>query len=165
MVANLKNLLDSAAYQILEQEIERNTISLFRLGEDHFTFAKSVHRTHWRQKISRCYYGAYNVRRAVRLYYEGHFRTDVSDHKQSAEFPNGFPNAETYKVQLGTLRDDRNLADYEHDATENDLILSVMDAERLTQDFINDARSFLKALGVKIGKTTQTTQRGLMRMK
>jgi hypothetical protein len=149
MIENLKGLLDNAASKILEDELERNAVSLFKLGEEHFGFARSLHKNYWRQKVSRSYYGAYNVRRAVRLFNDGHFKTDVSDHSEAA-FPTGFPNAGTYKVQIQTLRNDRNLADYEHDAIENDLILSVADAERITQSFINDARAFLKAQGVNI---------------
>lgn len=150
LVENLRGVLDPAACALLEQEIDRNTVDLFHFGEQHYTFAKSVSRTHWRQKVSRLYYGAYNVRRAVQLHTEGVFKTDVSDHKNMDAFPSAFPNSSTYKNQLVVLRDDRNLADYAHDAVETDLVLTVADAEKLVSDFVADSRHFLTSRGLTI---------------
>ena len=122
---------------------------LFVLGEEHYRFAVQIPGKHWRQKISRFYYGAYNVRRAVRLRYDGGYSTDLSDHKKP-DLPDKFPDKNTYEVQIKTLRDDRNLADYDHTADEADLVIALSDAERLVDDFIKDARDFLAAQGVKV---------------
>jgi hypothetical protein len=150
MLENLRGVLDANACVAIEQEINRNVVGLFQLGEDHVRFAKAANRIDWRQKISRLYYGAYNVRRAVQLHTDGGYKTDVSDHKNINEFPLQFPNSSTYKVQLVTLRDDRNLSDYSHDVSEADLILSVSDAEKLVTAFIADARRFLNSRGLTL---------------
>ncbi len=150
LLENLRGVVDTAACAAIEEEINRNVVGLFRLGEHHFTFAKAASRTDWRQKISRFYYGAYNVRRAVQLQTDGVYRTDVSDHKSIDEFPPHFPNSSTYKVQLVTLRDDRNLSDYSHDVSEADLILSVSDAEALVTTFVADAKKFLISRGLTL---------------
>ena len=55
-----------------------------------------------------------------------------------------------YQQGLVDLRDDRNEADYNHDADEADLTLTQNDAEALVTDFINDARYFLNSRGVTL---------------
>src|SRR4051812_26673109 len=78
LLRNVQHVLDSAAIEALQAEIDRNVIALFRLGDDHLEFARAILTAHWRQKISRLYYGAFNMRRAVALHYAGHFATDVT---------------------------------------------------------------------------------------
>ncbi len=150
MLENLRHFLDTSACNAIQQEIDKNVKALFLLGEEHFQFAKQTPKKLWRQRISRLYYGAYNVRRAVVLHNDGIYRTDASDHKNMHNIPDTFPNKDKYKIQLVTLRDDRNLADYDHDAGEPDLILSQDTAETLVADFIKDARNFLKNRGVNV---------------
>jgi hypothetical protein len=150
MLENLRHILDANACSTIQGEINNNVKSLFLLGEEHFHFARQTQRRFWRQRISRLYYGAYNIRRAVQLLCNGTYRTDVSDHSKIGELIDSFPNKDTYKRKLTDLREDRNLADYSHDANESDLILSQDDAEALITEFINDARNFLNNRGVNV---------------
>jgi len=150
MLENLRHILDTKACNVIQHEIDKNVKALFGLGEEHFRFAKQTQKKLWRQRISRLYYGAYNVRRAVELHTEGIYRTDASDHKNMHNIPDTFPNQDKYKSRLVNLRDDRNLADYDHDAGEPDLILTQDTAETLVADFIKDARDFLENRGVNV---------------
>jgi hypothetical protein len=147
MLANLRHILDSAAFDAIQSEITLNVRLLFELGESHHAFARQLPMQHWRQRISRLYYGAYNVRRAVNLHENGAFRTDVDDHKKT-ELPSNLNNASTYSVRLRDLREDRNLSDYDHTAVELDLVLTQNEAELIVTDFITDARTYLVGRGV-----------------
>lgn len=148
--ANIAHIITRTSLQRIDGELDRNVIALFRLGESHYAFARSLQVNEWRQKISRFYYGAYNVQRAIRLKVEGAFSTDSTDHKVIGQLPDTFPNRATYGNQLTTLREDRNLADYSHDSTSTDLVISVADAETLVFDFIQDSRAFLLSLGLTL---------------
>ena len=64
---NLVNVVDGAAISAIEDEICVNVIQLYALGRTHYFFALRQNNRSWRQKISRLYYAAYNVSRAVRL--------------------------------------------------------------------------------------------------
>jgi hypothetical protein len=143
MLENLRHILDDDACDSIQKRIDENVILLFRLGESHFNFARNTSSRYWRQRISRFYYGAYNVRRALQLNYSGIYRTDTSDHKEVGNFPNGFPNVNTYSRRLVDLRDDRNIADYDHSAEEEDLVLTQSEAENLVSSLIKDAKTFL----------------------
>jgi hypothetical protein len=150
MLENLRHVLDTDACNAIQNEIDDNVKALFALGEGHFQFAKQTQKTFWRQRISRLYYGAYNVRRAVQLHFSGDYQTDVSDHKKIGLLPDGFPNRLRYKQALVDLRDDRNEADYNHLVDESQLLLTQDDAESLVTDFIKDARNFLNNRGVSV---------------
>lgn len=150
MLDNLKGVLDGSACSSLESEIHRITVALFHFGEEHFTFGKSINRVHWRQKISRYYYGAYNVKRAIQLHVNGVYNEDVSDHKNIDVFPDAFPNKSTYKIQLVTLRNDRNIADYGFESQESDLVIPVLDAEALIESFVRDSKTYLSKRGVML---------------
>lgn len=150
VIRNLAGILSAAELAKLQQEIVANVVGLFRLGESHFTFAQGVPTAQWRQKISRLYYGAYNVRRAVALKHDGSFATDVSDHKNVDSIPDRLANAGIYRIKLLNLRDDRNLADYNHLAIEADLLISQVDCEALVGDFIRDAKAYLNTEGVSL---------------
>src|SRR4051812_16045429 len=93
LMRNLGGVLSTVELDKLRQEYLANVVGLFRLGEAHFSFAKGVAASQWRQRVSRFYYGAYNVRRAVPLKHDGPFATDVSDHKNIDEIPDKLPNA------------------------------------------------------------------------
>lgn len=82
MLTNLRHILDQAACNAIQSEIDQNAKLLFHLGESHYLFAKQLGRQHWRQRISRFYYGAYNIRRAVSFHENGSFGTEVDDHKK-----------------------------------------------------------------------------------
>lgn len=145
---NLAHVLDVANQQALQAEIEANVRALYALGTEHHTFAMGLADAHWRQVMSRLYYGAYNCVRAARFCDNGHYSTESGDHKKVADLPAGFPNAPTYSVQLPLLRDDRNICDYDHSAEEADLAISVADARALVTDLVTDARRFIVNKGI-----------------
>lgn len=147
MLSNLRSFLDHPSCERIQEEINKNVKLLFELGLYHYDFAKSLQKRDWRQRISRFYYGAYNLRRAIRLHESGSFSTEVDDHKKN-QLPDDFNNASTYAVQLPILRDDRNLADYDHTAVESDLVLTQEDVEILVKDFFIDSRAYLTSRGV-----------------
>lgn len=148
MRANLVHLLDAPAVSALDAAISANVVGLFRLGEYHFSFGASQPTSDWRQRVSRLYYGAYNVQRAIRLHETGSYSTDSTDHKKINELPGGFPRSSFFAVQLPVLREDRNLCDYDHSAVESDLAISVADAVDLVRELINEGRAYLASRGV-----------------
>lgn len=150
VIRNLDGLLTPIEIEKIRREVVQNVIALFQLGEDHFAFAKTIANIYWRQKISRYYYSAYNIRRAVSLKYDGTFATDVSDHKKMDQIPEKVANVDIYRVRLANLREDRNLADYNHLAQESDLVISVADCETLVEEFRRDARLYLIGEGVAL---------------
>lgn len=149
MLTNLRHILDQAACNAIQSEIDQNAKLLFHLGESHYLFAKQLGRQHWRQRISRFYYGAYNIRRAVSFHENGSFGTEVDDHKKT-ELPRSLNNSSTYTNQLRVLRDDRNLSDYDHTAVEDDLVLSQDESEAFVEGFLSDARAYLISRGVAL---------------
>jgi hypothetical protein len=150
MLENIRHLLDQKACDAIQDEIDKNVKALFDLGLGHFNFAKQTPSQYWRQRISRLYYGAYNVRRALQLHYNGDYNTDVSDHKKIYNMPDDLPNNEIYKRHLVDMREDRNIADYDHSASESDLTLTQDEAEKIVTDFIADVRTFLMNRGISL---------------
>ncbi len=150
MLENIRHVVGNDAVRQIQKEIDKNVRELFALGNEHLTFSKQIPNRSWRQKISRLYYGAFNARRAIVLHFSGDYHTDVSDHKNVGKLPDSFPNKETYSIQLRDLREDRNLADYDHSATVDDLLRPLEESERIVDQFISDARSFLENRGVRI---------------
>lgn len=149
MLANLRHILDTTGCDAIQSEINVNVKLLFELGKSHHVFARQLSQQYWRQRISRLYYGAYNVRRAVNLHENGSFRTDIDDHKKT-ELPSGLNNASTYSIRLRDLREDRNLSDYDHTAIESDLVLTQDEAELIVTDFLDDASRYLVSRGVTL---------------
>jgi len=150
LLKNLAHVLDQAALDEIEAEVDANVTGLLILGESHLAFALTIPKGEWRQRISRLYYAVYNVKRAVSLKYDGSFSTDSSDHQKIDGLPPNFNNQATYSSKLKNLRDDRNLADYSHLAKESDLLIPCDDVESMANDFITDAKAFLKNLGLQI---------------
>jgi len=150
MQTNLANLLSHASIVSIEGAITENVVQLYRLGRNHYLFARRQTNRDWRQKISRFYYGAYNVSRSVRLAHNGEFNTDVSDHKKIESLPPGFPNTALYQNQLIALREDRNLCDYDHTSSITSLALDVVSTESLVTNFLVDARTFLASKGITL---------------
>jgi hypothetical protein len=130
---------------LFDAEVKANVLQLFSLGENHYQFAKSLQTTHWRQVVSRAYYGAYGVSRAVRLAVDGQYSQEAKDHARVGQLPEDFPKKNTYANRLRLLRDDRNLCDYDHTAVETDLGMSSTDALALVREFVQHARSYLRA--------------------
>lgn len=145
---NLSSILSLAALSRIESEIEANAIALLNLGERYYRFAMSQSAPNWRQKVSRLYYAAYNVARAVRLYTSGEYFTDTKDHQRFDRLPQDFPSRERYVNQLSMLREDRNMSDYDHTARAADLVLRSTQSAALVTEFLDDARSYLQARGL-----------------
>lgn len=150
LINNLSGILTIAELDKLRREIDSNVIELFGLGLSHFQFACAIDKAHWRQRISRLYYGAYNVRRAIALKHNGSFSTDSSDHSKVDSIPDSVNDVAIYKSRLVNLREDRNLSDYNHLATEADLISSPDDYQTLVSNFISDAKAYLATQGIQI---------------
>jgi hypothetical protein len=140
---NLAHVLDQPALAMIQAEINRNVRQLFALGESHFTFAKNQPPRYWRQKVSRCYYGAYNVSRALRLASTGDYSTESDDHKRIGQLPDGMPDRDRFSNGLKGLREDRNSCDYDHTISESHLIMVPDDAIQLVGEFVNVADKYL----------------------
>lgn len=148
MIRNLNHLLAQAELDKLTAELDRNVRLLFELGLTHYNFASSLNDADWRQKVSRLYYGAYNVRRSISLKYNGTFSTDNSDHKNVDQLPDTLNNKEAHSVNLRNFREDRNLCDYSHQAVMPDLVQAPADWQAFAQAFIADSRVYLAQQGV-----------------
>ena len=147
---NLVNVIDGNAMQAIEREIELNAIKLYLLGKTHYLFAIKQNRNAWRQRISRLYYGGYNVSRSIRLCVSGEYSSDLSDHKKIGSLPDDFPNNATYSVRLAALREDRNLCDYDHTVRCADLSNGTNEATELVESFLQDTRTYLGNRGIAI---------------
>ena len=147
---NLSHILNNDALQAIEEEIEENVHALYKLALTQFRFAKKQPPVHWRQKISRLYYAAYNGSKATRLYINGEFSTDVKDHKKVGGLPDDFPQKATYSNQLSVLREDRNLADYDHASSAGDLTNSTTESLIIVTNFLLDVHSYLSAKGLPL---------------
>lgn len=147
---NLVNVVDAGAISAIETEILSNVAQLYTLGKSHYYFAIRQNNRSWRQKISRLYYAAYNVSRALRLCVNGEYSMESSDHRKIEILPNDFPNKNRYENRLGVLREDRNLCDYDHTARIVDLVVSVNEATELVQQFLKDTQSYVKQRGVNL---------------
>ncbi len=150
LMRNLAGVLQPQQIKKNQIEVEENVMALLRLAYDHFEFAQSVPSIHWRQKVSRLYYAAYNGRRALMLKYDGSFSTDSSDHKNVDKLPDTLANCSMHKSKLKDLRDDRNLCDYSHLASETDLLMAANDAEVFVEGFLKDIKDFLGTQGMTL---------------
>jgi len=140
----LSEILDNPSLEKIQNEIDNNVMALFKLGINHYEFAVKLDRKDWRHKMSRFYYAAYHVARAIRFHNSGIYSTDSEDHKRIGDLPKGFPNKERYADNLPILRDDRNICDYNHAAVENNTEFGIVDSQSLVEDFIRDAKDYLK---------------------
>jgi hypothetical protein len=150
LIRNLALILSPIELQKIQNEVDNNVISLYALGIGHYEFAMAIPVREWRQNISRLYYAAYNIKRAVSLKNEGLFSTDSSDHTKIDILPDSFDNVATYRSRLKALRDDRNLSDYSHAAAEADLLYGVAVSRTMVSDFVQDAKKFLLDNGVQV---------------
>ncbi len=147
---NLSYILDSDALKAIETEIENNVHALYKLALDQFRFAQRQPPRHWRQKVSRLYYAAYNGSKATRLYISGEFSTDVKDHKKVGNLPSDFPRVSTYSNRLLVLREDRNLSDYDHVSSARDLTNSTTESLEIVAEFLLDVRKYLSTKGLTL---------------
>src|SRR5687767_2840594 len=90
---NLVTVVSADALDAIESEIARNARGLLALADDHLDHALRFRKkVGWRQAVSRLYYAGYNAFRATRLYVDGHYSTDGSDHKRLSTLPDDFPD-------------------------------------------------------------------------
>lgn len=150
LIKNLAHILTATEIQKIHSAVLAEASALFALGDSHFSFAMSLPTAEWRQNISRLYYAAYNFKRAVTLMNDGGFSTESGDHQKIDILPDSIENKEIYKARLKHLRDDRNLCDYSHLATEQDLLITVTDARALVTNFMSDTKKFLLDKGVHL---------------
>ena len=150
MIRILSPLISNRAIKQLESELKHQTVQLFKLGESHFEFARKLPEIEWRQRVSRGYYGVYNCKRALALYVNGQYSTDASDHKKISEIPDDFPERETRVTRLRDLREDRNTCDYDHAATEHDLLIDPKEIIDFCSSFILDIKKYLTNKGCRI---------------
>ena len=143
-------MIDEGAIAAIESEILANAAQLYSLGRNHYLFATRQNNRAWRQKISRFYYAAFNISRAIRLCVAGDYATDVTDHKKIECLPDDFPNKSRYSNQLSVLREDRNLCDYDHTAKLTDLVVGVAETNELVEQFMDEARGYLRQRGVAL---------------
>lgn len=141
----LRGVLNKGSAAAFDAEVRTNVVQLFGLGEQHLEFAKAIPVIQWRQVVSRSYYGAYSVSKAVRLAVRGQYSRDVKDHEKVGELPDDFPDTSTYANRLRLLRDDRNLCDYDHTVVEGDLGSRGADTLTLVANFALHARGYLRA--------------------
>jgi hypothetical protein len=149
-INNLKGILDEAALDNIRNAVTTEVRLLYQLGLDHYSFAKSIDHKHWRQKVSRLYYAAYNIRRAVQLQDTGKYSTDVSDHKEIDNLPSSLNQRTIHGSVLKQLRDDRNLADYSHLGKEEDLFATTKELEQKVEDFLADSKYYLNKAGITV---------------
>lgn len=150
LINNLKGILTDVELQKIQNAVNTDIKGLFSLGISHHSFAQKIEKLEWRQRVSRLYYAAYNIKRAIQLSDSGVYSTDSSDHQKIDDLPNSLTNAATYKSKLKNMRDDRNLADYSHLGTESDLLIKPDDMQLLVSDFIKDSEKFLSDKGIDL---------------
>ncbi len=150
LLRNIRHLLPPASVALIESAIDENVSALYTLGWDHYVFARRLGASSWRHKVSRLYYAAYNVTRSVRLYVEGQYSQEVKDHQRFADLPDDFPSRLAYANDLPLLRDDRNLCDYDHTATVDELVRSPEDWASFVSHLSKDVRTYLIDRGLKL---------------
>lgn len=148
LIEVLRSYVSVETIQALELEIEVQTGKLFDLSMFHYRFAINQNRYDWRQRVSRLYYASYAASRGVRLFVNGHFSTDVTDHKKVGLLPNDFPNHARFSNKLEILREDRNSADYDQAARAFDLVLGTSESTELVRDFLRATKTYLSGRGL-----------------
>lgn len=146
----LAGILSTKSAQVFDATVRKNVAQLFKLGEQHYMFARGISASHWRQVVSRSYYAVYNVSRAIRLAVAGHYSQEVKDHEKVGELPDDFPDKSTYTNKLRLLRDDRNLCDYDHTVVQADLGSTSVDTLQLVELFIDHGRQYLNAHKIRV---------------
>jgi hypothetical protein len=148
--ANLVSILDALGLAAIDKEIYLNAARMYDLALQHYNFATELPKSAWRHKMSRLYYAAYHVSRCLRFMTSGEYCQEVTDHKKVNDLPQDLPNRATYANRLTALRDDRNLADYDHTATEAELVIPVAEAASLVEQLLRDAHAYLRDRKVPI---------------
>jgi len=146
--ACLEPILDQAALQAIDAEVEKNTQDLYSLALYHYRFASNLSSYYWRQKISRFYYSVYSSSKALRIYEKGEYSTEVKDHQRVADLPDQFPHRARFKLVLESMREDRNTCDYDHAATTQNLLYSASELHTSTRDFLVEVKKYIGTKGL-----------------
>jgi len=147
---NLSGILEQLELEKIEAEIAANTVALYRLGGEFLSFALKQSPANWRQRVSRLYYAAYNISRAVRLFVSGEYSSETEDHQKFHKLPDDFPRKDQYANQLAVLREDRNMCDYDHTCLPTDLVLDTARSASLVIEFLDHAKLYLEKRGLKL---------------
>lgn len=150
LMRNLQGILTARQILKIQKEVDKNVVGLYSLALSHYNFAIRINNRDWRQRASRFYYAAYNLKRALQLKESGNYATDASDHKTVDELPDRLNNVAMYRAKLKTMRDDRNLADYSHSAKEDDLLLSTTEIQDVVTNLISDTQAYFVERNVRI---------------
>lgn len=75
---------------------------------------------------------------------------DSTDHKKVGELPDDFPDKEKYENELPELREDRNLCDYDHISTLNDMKIGINETLVLVNEFVHVSKEYLKNRNVNL---------------
>lgn len=145
----LNPILEKKEIEKIRKALYSHVTQLLKLSRTHCSFAMNAKGpTSWRQRVSRGYYSAYCSSRAIRLAYSGHYSEDIHDHKLISDLPKDFPLETTWEEFLTKFKGDRNLADYDHLATEKKLELNSHEYVKKTYIFYRTTRKYLIDKGV-----------------
>ncbi len=144
VIKNIEQLIGPSATSALNSEIQNNIDQLVNLGKKFIHFAKRLPSQQWRNKVSRAYYGIYNISRAIRLEDSGAYSTDSTDHKKVGDLPKDFASKERFQNLLQMVREDRNLCDYDHTTKISNLAMHPNDTIELAEDFLREAELWIK---------------------
>ena len=148
VIRSLASIISASERAKVEDEVRRNVKQLLRLSQAHLRFARhAAGPSGWRQRVSRGYYSVYSMSRALRLEVSGKYSLESTDHKKIGDLPADFPSVERWKDFLTKFRADRNLADYDHSVSETDLELRSDKYLAGAEEFLVDAKKYLKARG------------------
>ena len=147
----LKSFLSSEAIEVLKKEKNKHCRELITLGDTHLLAAETQDKKkHWRQIVSRCYYSCYAYSRSVRLFHDGRFSTEPSDHKKVGQgLPDDFPDKTVWADFLNNLRADRDYCDYDHKFRVSELNNNLDDSMKRAKDFRIAVIDYLRKKGVR----------------
>lgn len=118
----------------------------FRLAEEHLADAAAALKSRSRRAAySRSYYAAYNASKAVRYLVLGAVSLKGDDHGKAIDLPNDFPGQASWSQRITTLYENRLRADYDNWlSTDSEFSNSAKESVALAQDFLAEARAYLK---------------------
>jgi len=144
----LQGILEPNELEKIDKALAANVRQFLTLANSHLRFARRAEGpASWRQRVSRAYYACYAASRAVRLGVFARYSQETDDHKRAGDLPKDFPDLERWQDVLIKLRGDRNLADYDHTATQRTLENTSADYVRMTGEFLAASRDYLRAKG------------------
>lgn len=144
-------ILSAETVANIENELSEHALALFSLALDHYNFAERQRASEWRQRVSRYYYACYSASKALRFFVDGNLSAEVTDHKRIGELPDDFQDRERFKLNLETMRTDRNTSDYDHIAVVGDLLSTPSDVANTTKEFLIAVKVYCQNRGLELG--------------